>query len=674
MKTVTILLFFTSVFVHEVFTEVENGLLNTDHRHILLCVNSIIKRHFTSGRNLLLSVPSGITGHGAQLQIMDFILKSVHKEMRWQVRVVRPDPNVNTTPNNDNTPHSYVIFIGPQSNNSDIILDLSQQVGFIMSKDLPNSRARFLVVASEHLSTPPRLLAISIFRKLYESYRIVNLVVVVSIYRPDIPHLRQTLPYIEINTLYVFSWFPNTSYDRHDNVRDVTCSDTRLVDEKSNLVNRGNLFFEKIPIGLQDVPFKLSGYLPKVGNQSHLHSRMENAMTINFSRVEINFIKFVLKTLNLTISYDLQRTDNMSHADMCFASVMKVFAGETDIVVGGLPLESRLTVFGEPTIPYFETPISWYVPCARPLGRTGMIFRVLTFPVWLCCAVVFLAATATAWLLAIRANITESKRYTHIASCFYILWSVTVGVSVPKMPQTPRLRLFFLQWIMHCLVMTTVFQAFFTSFVVQPDMGNQITSLEELLNSGYEYGYSSSFDKLIEYIQDSTYTKIKNHSSVCSTYTYCVEKVTKSNFATISTAYLVDHILKTKMSEGLSYPICSLSHNVAVFRVSTYLSKGSPILNPINQIIRRLTESGLSDRFFGDYRNLSMREVWSLINIKKRYGHNVNNYITFSLSHLHLAFVSLLTGFGASFVVFLCEVTYPKFKELRVFTDNNLIS
>ena len=673
MKTVKILLFFASVFAHEAFTEVENGLLNTDHRHILLCVNSIIKSYFTSGRNLLLSVPSGITGHGAQLQIMDFMLKSIHNEMRWQVRVVRPDPNVNTTPNNDNKPHSYVIFIGPQSNNSDILLDLSEQVEFIMSEDFLNSRARFLVVANEHLSTPPRLLAISIFRKLYESYRIVNLVVVVSIYRADIPHLRQTLPCIEIENLYVFSWFPNMSYDGQDNVRDVTCSDTRLVKEQSNVVTRGYLFFEKIPIGLQDVPFKLSGYLPDVRTQSHLHSKTDNISEMHFLRLEIDFIKFVLKTLNLKISYDLQTTGNRLDA-MYYKLMKKIFFGESDIVVGGLPLDSRLTLFGEPTIPYFETPISWYVPCARPLGRTGMIFRVLTFPVWLCCALVFLAVTATAWLLAIRANITESKRYTHIASCFYILWSVTVGVSVPKMPQTPRLRLFFLQWIMHCLVMTTVFQAFFTSFVVQPDMGNQITSLEELLNSGYEYGYSSSFDKLIEYIQDSTYTKIKNHSSVCSTYTYCVEKVTKSNFATISTAYLVDHILKTKMSEGLSYPICSLSHNVAVFRVSTYLSKGSPILNPINQIIRRLTESGLSDRFFGDYRNLSMREVWSLINIKKRYGHNVNNYITFSLSHLHLAFVSLLTGFGASFVVFLCEVTYPKFKELRVFTDNNLIS
>jgi hypothetical protein len=222
--------------------------------------------------------------------------------------------------------------------------------------------------------------------------------------------------------------------------------------------------------------------------------------------------------------------------------------------------------------------------------------------------------------------------------------------------------------------MTTVFQAFFASFLVQPDMGNQITSLEELLKSGIEYGYTSTFEMLIGNIQDSTYNEIKNHSLICSTYKSCVERVIKSDFATISSEYLVDYILTTKMSGGLNYPICPLSHNVAVFRVSMYLSKGSPILNPINRIIRSLTESGLKDRFFRNYRNVSMTEVWSLIDIKKRYAHNVNNYMTFSLSNLHLAFVSLLTGLGASFVVFLCEVTYPKIKKRSIFTDKNLIS
>lgn len=99
---------------------------------------------------------------------------------------------------------------------------MSQEVKFIINKDFLNCKAHFLVVASEQVATPPRLLALSNFRKLYESYRIVNLVVVLSIYRPDMPRLRHTLPDIEVNTLCVFNWFPKKTYDGHGDVRDVT--------------------------------------------------------------------------------------------------------------------------------------------------------------------------------------------------------------------------------------------------------------------------------------------------------------------------------------------------------------------------------------------------------------------------------------------------------------------
>jgi hypothetical protein len=658
MKTLMMLLFFTCGVLHEAFAVIKTGFLNTEHSHISLCANSIFKKYFTPGRNLLLSLQSSITGHDTLLKTQDIMLNSIHNGMQWQVRVVRPDPILNAEPDNDDIPDSYLLFAGPQSNDSDILLDLSQQVELISSKSFLNRRARFLVVAVEHLTTTPKFLALSIFRKLYESYKIVNLVVIVSIYRPDIPHLRQILPYIKINNLYVYSWFPIVSYDSHDAVRAVTCSDKSLVEGKGHLFNQGNLFPEKIPIGLKDVPIKVSGYFPDIRTQSDLHSSRENKNKLNIFRLEIDFIKLTLQQLNLTISYDFQTANNRSDINVYRELLLAVLFGKTDITVGGLPLDYRLLYYGEPTIPYFQTPIMWYVPFAKPLGHTGMMFRVLTFPVWISCAFVFLAVTVTTWLLALHTKGTESKRYMHISSCCYILWSITVGVSISKMPQSPRLRLLLLQWVVHCLVITTVFQAYFTSFLVQPDMGNQIRSVQELAESGLEYGYTSTYEKYIELIEGSSYDKIREHRSICTSFVSCVERAITSDFATLSTPYLVDNILRTKISDGLTYPICSLPHNIAVYRASMYVSKGSPLLIPINHIIRRLTESGLGERYFGYYRNVSTKECGSLMVIKKRYTQNVDNYIAFTLSHLHLAFVSLFTGFGICFIVFICEVTY----------------
>lgn len=62
-------------------------------------------------------------------------------------------------------------------------------------------------------------------------------------------------------------------------------------------------------------------------------------------------------------------------------------------------------------------------------------------------------------------------------------------------------------------------------------------------------------------------------TEVCPTYTSRIERVITSGFANILRAYLEDYILTTNMYGGLSYPICLLSRNIAVYRVSIYLSK-----------------------------------------------------------------------------------------------------
>lgn len=663
MKTITIFLFITFGIVQAAFTETDNEPLNTEHRHVVLCVTNIIKRYFTHGWHLLISLPSG---HSVKLGTLDHILHNIHNEMKWQIHVIRQKALI-TTHNDYNKPQSYVIFLQPESSDSDTNLDLSTQVKFIRSNVFLNSRSRFLVVACEQLTKSPQFMALNIFKKLYKSYRILDLIVVISVHMPDNSRLRENFTDIEMQNLYVYIWFPITPNEGHDQVTDVTYLDTLLVEEQRRLLNHERLFSEKIPLHLKDMPIKLSSYLPDFRNLSHQRSKTQNGRNPNFSRIEIDFISSILQPLNLKISYDVQTTGNISEVDLYIELITKVISGESDIAVGGLPLDGRLANFLEPTIPYFQTSLSWYVPCAKPLGRPGMIFRVLKSPVWVCCGVTFLTVAATTWLLATHTKVSEYKCYKDIASCCHILWSVTLGVSVPKMPHTPRLRLVFLHWVVHCFVITIVFQAFFTSFLVQPDMGKQITTVEELVNSGLEYGYTSVFDKYIEDIDDSYYSEIKKHRSTCVGYTSCVEKVITSDFATISSPYIADYVLTSKMSSGLIYPICPLSDKVVAYSMSMYLSNGNPLLNSINQIIRRLTESGLAGRYFRNFINVSMTEVRSLTDIKKGYAHNREKYTVLSLSHLHLAFLNLFVGFGISFVSFLCEVIYPKFKKRCIF-------
>jgi hypothetical protein len=607
------------------------------------------------------SLPSTITQTNSELQIVDSILGNIHNKIHWQLRVSAPGAEaLQVVQENDEKPSSYIIFTGPERGEN-VTVDLFIQIQFMYDNGILNPRAKFLVVISEKVTVSPQLLVHSIVEKLYMYYKIINLVVLTPVYKPLFPDVEENLTHFGIYHLNIYTWFPFTTNEHCDTVKYVTHLDTWLVEEQGHFLKHENLFPEKIPTDLQGCPIKISGYFPDLDTDTHAHYHTANVRHPNFTQIEINFIAITLQKLNLTLVYDFHPANNRSDFDLIFKVMLKVLTGACDMAVGGLPIDNRLAVFAEATIPYYQTVLSWYVPCARPVYRSGIIFKMLQLPMWFCVVVLFLAVIAITWILALQAKTKEFKHYTNVMNCFYVIWSVAVGVPVPKMPRTSLLRLFLLLWVLQCFVLTRIFEAFYISFLVQPEMEKQIESLDELVNSGLEYGYPSPFDKYIEEINEWPYKEIRKRYSHCASYISCAQRAIKSDFATISGPYLVDYLLSKKISNGLGHPICPISDNIFSFSISMHLSKGNPLLDSINQIIRRNLESGLTDRYFKKFRNLSIKEDLSLFNIKEqKSADNAVNYVVFSLLHLRVAFLILFVGLGVSFVSFLCEITYSR--------------
>lgn len=75
-------------------------LLTTEDYHLLTCVNTIIQRHFTTRRPLLISLPT--TGYDVTNStvrtilpncdstfMVDILLETIHKESKWSIYVSR---------------------------------------------------------------------------------------------------------------------------------------------------------------------------------------------------------------------------------------------------------------------------------------------------------------------------------------------------------------------------------------------------------------------------------------------------------------------------------------------------------------------------------------------------------------------------------------------------------
>jgi hypothetical protein len=197
--------------------------------------------------------------------------------------------------------------------------------------------------------------------------------------------------------------------------------------------------------------------------------------------------------------------------------------------------------------------------------------------------------------------------------------------------------------------MSTVFQAFFTSYLVDPGYQKQLTTLEEILESGIVFGYRPEFDIVYSDSSDWRHKELLSKRENCSPQEACIDRIRETgNFATLCETWLVQDY--THFVNDRSF-ICPLNDECSftVF-ISFYLPKGSFFLEVINRLVSFATESGMILKADRDkmYKNKNVTDSRSVF----------GEYFVFTLGHLRIAFYVLFVGNGLSLLYFLGEVLF----------------
>jgi hypothetical protein len=163
----------------------------------------------------------------------------------------------------------------------------------------------------------------------------------------------------------------------------------------------------------------------------------------------VEYFLLSIKKMNMPILF-LQPSLNVSfEATMTEATQLK--AGISDVVVGLVALlpmvDSGMT---ESSIPYYSDAVKWFVPCPKPISRVDRFLTVFDASLWLTMIIVFVLTSTMFWFSAKypdRIVENESKNLQTIPKCMYNAWSIFIGVSVPEMPRSLKLRIFFLIYV-----------------------------------------------------------------------------------------------------------------------------------------------------------------------------------------------------------------------------------
>jgi hypothetical protein len=146
----------------------------------------------------------------------------------------------------------------------------------------------------------------------------------------------------------------------------------------------------------------------------------------------------------------------------------------------------------EATRSYFNIHLAWYTPCAIKHQRWTYFFKIFSINLWISFFVSLILAVITVSCISNcrhKARLQEFNSYRNISSITATVIAVSLSVSVNTQPRTAPLRVFFFCWVCYCVAISTVFQAYLTTFLIEQGYEEPIKTAEQMLKSEMTFGF-----------------------------------------------------------------------------------------------------------------------------------------------------------------------------------------
>jgi hypothetical protein len=562
---------------------------------------------------------------------------------------------------------NYIIITWSGGELDNVTDNLNDQMMRLKESTSWNNRAKFLLVVAGCLTEDSGQKVFRIVKEMWKSYRILNILLLV-------PHVSRTSSAtdtikgnIETSTYGLYTWFPYQSEVKCADVEDVVLIDRWVLENKGRFLKQVPLFPTKIHRNFHGCPLKISAFdVPPLVIRNNF-TEEGNTDSNKYYGLEVDCCKFIAEALNMTtvflpvseIGLDAH-IHVLGHLDM----------GVTDISFGAFPLHKFVYPFADPTVPYIDDYMNWYIPCGRPVPRTEKITEIFTATVWVMLGIVFTFSVFVMWVGAKRtknSGLKESPSYMTISDVIQNIWAITLGLAATDMGSTTKLKSYLCLFVWYCFLMRALFQTYFTSFLVDPGIQERIRTLEELYQSDLVYNFYLENDKYLEYSFPDYYSAINLRRKECKTAGQCLYDLLRSQTFTV-----IDHSFHIDYStEIIKKPeLCTL--DAAIYRLSfaMHLAKGSHLLDSFNDVIHRALQGGFVGKWWDDlktsYKLLSASNHTSVSPNFVDFIQDDSDYFVFSVSHLQFAFYAIGMGGFVGFVVLIGEILhYRIFKKRR---------
>jgi len=186
---------------------------------------------------------------------------------------------------------------------------------------------------------------------------------------------------------------------------------------------------------------------------------------------------------------------------------------------------------------YLTNTFVWYTPCAVQNKICSGFFNIFSVDVWVCFAFSLVIAVLTVRCISSyeeALHLHESKSYCNNSSVTTNTISVALSVSVKTQPHATPLGLFFFCWVCYSVAISTVFQAYFTAYLIEPGYEEPIRTVEQMVQSEGIFGFKQGYEGMFEETSESVDSAILKNAVRCPGLEKCLKWATEyQNFSII---------------------------------------------------------------------------------------------------------------------------------------------
>jgi hypothetical protein len=565
-------------------------------------------------------------------------------------------------------PCSYIFYL--QNN---VTRDLNDMLELLKTLYFRNFKSRFVVVLDKTVNETDKTIS-KVLSKLWE-FRIINAVVLFKGKAHDILDMGSVSKVVEKTSdvgrsghvIGVYTWFPYRDSENCYDTSQVYLLDIWVMKGNGQFIQNNFLFPNKVKNNLNNCEITVSTTenLPYVGSPDYTNSSVSQKNVYN-KGWDIALLNIVKKAVNVSVRFRPPSREKQGRllTNGTFTGIIgDLTYGLADLALAGMPLIIPFTDRGDYTVIYSGSEYIWLVPCARSLVGWTNVFKIFSSNLWICVFLsVFVAAGAMFCLAKCKLFRWAPKivRYSNFVNSSCNICAVFVGTAAPTLPRISTLRIFFLAWICYCLAVNTVVQSYFISFLVKPNMEKQVSSLDEILDSGMEYGFTPYFDVIFRVKESPLYSNILSNRKSCNCERCCLQRLAyERDFAMLFRMVKYENAVKYEYvdRENSRSVICRAPEPFLVFYNCMYTPKGHHLRDRLNVVISRIFQAG----FYKQLQNSDLHLLKLRLRVNDKAALD-DEYYDISLKHLQVVFYIFLVGQGISLLVLLLEILCSNWK------------